>query len=69
MIEQKNFTEEGLAAVLTELLGDAAMLKSMAAAALGQGVPDAVRRLADLVEQLGRGEPVSAPLHIAQEDR
>ena len=69
MIEQKNFTEDGFAAVLTDLLGDAARLKSMAAAALGQGVPDAVVRLADLVEQLGRGEPVSVPLHIAQEDR
>jgi len=69
MIEQKNFTEDGFAAVLTDLLGDAAKLKSMATAALGQGVPDAVRRLADLVEQLGRGEPVAVPLHITQEDR
>ena len=69
MIEQKNFSDTGFATMLTALLGDASRLSAMAAAALGQGVPDAVGRLADLVEQLGRGEPVSGPLHITQEDR
>ena len=69
MIEQKNFTAETFATTLTELLGDVSRLSSMAGAALGQGVPDAVGRLADLVEQLGRGEAASGPLHITQEDR
>ena len=69
MVEQKNFTAESFATMLAALLGDTARLSAMAAAALGQGVPDAVVRLADLVEQLGRGEPASGPLHITQEDR
>ncbi|MGV8996701.1 MAG: undecaprenyldiphospho-muramoylpentapeptide beta-N-acetylglucosaminyltransferase [Parvibaculaceae bacterium] len=67
MIEQKNFTEDSLAAELTTLLGDAPRLQAAAHAALGQGAPDAVRRLADLVESLGRG--TSVPVQIAQETR
>lgn len=60
MIEQKDFSEEGFAARLGDLLGDSAKLATMARAALGQGAPDAVRRLADLVEGLGRGEFTAA---------
>ncbi|MES1991307.1 MAG: undecaprenyldiphospho-muramoylpentapeptide beta-N-acetylglucosaminyltransferase [Pseudomonadota bacterium] len=67
MIEQKNFTEESLAAELVKLLADAPRLQSAAKAALGQGAPDAVVRLADLVESLGRG--ASVPVQIAEESR
>ena len=56
MIEQKNFTEEALAERLQELLANPSALADAARAALRQGAPDAVRRLADLVEALGRGE-------------
>ena len=56
MIEQKNFSEEALSARLVALLADAATLANAAKAALAQGAPHAVRRLADLVEALGRGE-------------
>jgi UDP-N-acetylglucosamine--N-acetylmuramyl-(pentapeptide) pyrophosphoryl-undecaprenol N-acetylglucosamine transferase len=56
MIEQKNFTEDALSERLTALLNDATTLGSAAKAALAQGAPNAVRRLADLVELLGRGE-------------
>ncbi|MCE9650856.1 MAG: undecaprenyldiphospho-muramoylpentapeptide beta-N-acetylglucosaminyltransferase [Parvibaculum sp.] len=60
MIEQKNFTEDALSERLTALLNDATTLGSAAKAALAQGAPNAVRRLADLVELLGRGEFNSA---------
>ena len=56
MIEQRGFTEEALAARLQELFANPSALARSAQAALGQGTPDAVRRLADLVEILGRGE-------------
>jgi UDP-N-acetylglucosamine--N-acetylmuramyl-(pentapeptide) pyrophosphoryl-undecaprenol N-acetylglucosamine transferase len=56
MIEQKDFSVASFAARLVDLLGDSTQLAAMAHAALGQGAPDAVRRLADLVEELGRGE-------------
>ena len=56
MIEQKDFSEEVLAARLQDLLADPSTLIDAARAALRQGAPDAVRRLADLVEALGRGE-------------
>ena len=55
-VEQKNFTEEALANMLTSLLADPAQLTAAARAARAQGQPDAVRALADLVERLGRGE-------------
>ncbi|PKQ03621.1 MAG: undecaprenyldiphospho-muramoylpentapeptide beta-N-acetylglucosaminyltransferase [Alphaproteobacteria bacterium HGW-Alphaproteobacteria-11] len=55
-IEQRNFTEEALANMLTSLLADPAQLTAAARAARAQGQPDAVRALADLVERLGRGE-------------
>ena len=46
-----------LAAALSELLGDPAGLATMAAAARAIGVPDAVDRLADLVERHVRPDP------------
>ncbi|MEQ8269020.1 MAG: undecaprenyldiphospho-muramoylpentapeptide beta-N-acetylglucosaminyltransferase [Parvibaculum sp.] len=55
-VEQKNFTEEALANMLTSLLAAPAQLTAAARAAKAQGQPDAVRALADLVERLGRGE-------------
>jgi UDP-N-acetylglucosamine--N-acetylmuramyl-(pentapeptide) pyrophosphoryl-undecaprenol N-acetylglucosamine transferase len=55
-IEQKNFTEEALATMLTSLLADPSRLAAAARAAQAQGQPNAVRDLADLVERLGRGE-------------
>lgn len=56
MIEQKDFTEALLAARLATLLVDPEALARAAKSALGQGQPNAVRKLADLVEKLGRGE-------------
>jgi UDP-N-acetylglucosamine--N-acetylmuramyl-(pentapeptide) pyrophosphoryl-undecaprenol N-acetylglucosamine transferase len=56
-IEQKELTPERLASALSRLLGAPDMLAQAAAAAKRQGRPDAVVRLADLVEELvGRGE-------------
>jgi UDP-N-acetylglucosamine--N-acetylmuramyl-(pentapeptide) pyrophosphoryl-undecaprenol N-acetylglucosamine transferase len=63
MIEQKNFSEERLGGVLMEMFTDSNALAASARAALGQGAPDAVQRLADLVEALGRGEFKSAHAH------
>ncbi len=56
MIEQKDFTEEALAARLGELFAEPALLANAARAAKAKGQPNAVRSLADLVEALGRGE-------------
>ncbi|HUD51931.1 undecaprenyldiphospho-muramoylpentapeptide beta-N-acetylglucosaminyltransferase [Parvibaculum sp.] len=56
MIEQKNFTEGALAERLAALFADPDTLARAAKAALAQGQPNAVRKLADLVEMLGRGE-------------
>jgi UDP-N-acetylglucosamine--N-acetylmuramyl-(pentapeptide) pyrophosphoryl-undecaprenol N-acetylglucosamine transferase len=56
-IEQKELTPERLANALGRLLGSPHQLAEAAAAAKRQGRPDAVARLADLVEELvGRGE-------------
>lgn len=56
-IEQNDLTPERLAAALTRLLSSPQTLEAAAAAAKGQGRPDAVVRLADLVEELvGRKE-------------
>lgn len=60
-IEQKKFTEEALAELLTSLLADPARLAGAARAAKAQGQPNAVRALADLVERLGRGEFEALP--------
>jgi UDP-N-acetylglucosamine--N-acetylmuramyl-(pentapeptide) pyrophosphoryl-undecaprenol N-acetylglucosamine transferase len=55
-IEQKELTPERLANALSRLLGSPEGLAQAAAAAKSQGRPDAVSRLADLVEELvGRG--------------
>jgi len=56
MIEQKDFTEEALAARLAQLFATPAALEAAAKAAREKGQPGAVRALADLVEALGRGE-------------
>jgi UDP-N-acetylglucosamine--N-acetylmuramyl-(pentapeptide) pyrophosphoryl-undecaprenol N-acetylglucosamine transferase len=55
-LEQKNYTAGFLAEALAELLTSPGKLEEAAAAARSQGRPDAVTRLADLVEELvGRG--------------
>ena len=51
-IEQKDLTPERLASALGRLLGAPDVLVQAAAAAKRQGRPDAVARLADLVEEL-----------------
>ncbi|HEX5958922.1 MAG TPA: undecaprenyldiphospho-muramoylpentapeptide beta-N-acetylglucosaminyltransferase [Hyphomicrobiaceae bacterium] len=51
-LEQKNFTAEFLAKAVTDLLTNPDELAHAAAAAKAQGRPDAVTRLADLVEEL-----------------
>jgi len=56
MIEQKDFTEDAFARRIEQLFAAPADLVAAAAAAKGQGQPNAVRDLADLVEALGRGE-------------
>ena len=57
LIEQKELSPERLAAEIGRLAGDAPALVAAAAAAKAVGRPDAVARLADLVEELmaGRG--------------
>jgi len=56
-IEQKDLTPERLASAIARLLGAPDMLAQAAAAAKRQGRPDAVVRLADLVEELiGSGQ-------------
>jgi UDP-N-acetylglucosamine--N-acetylmuramyl-(pentapeptide) pyrophosphoryl-undecaprenol N-acetylglucosamine transferase len=51
-IEQKDLTPERLASELKRLTGDPAGLEKAARAAKSQGRPDAVKRLADLVQSL-----------------
>ena len=51
-IEQKDLTPERLAEALSRLLASPQVLSEAAAAAKRQGRPDAVARLADLVEEL-----------------
>jgi UDP-N-acetylglucosamine--N-acetylmuramyl-(pentapeptide) pyrophosphoryl-undecaprenol N-acetylglucosamine transferase len=51
-LEQQNYTPEFLAEALTDLLTSPDKLAKAAAAAKAQGRPDAVTRLADLVEEL-----------------
>jgi UDP-N-acetylglucosamine--N-acetylmuramyl-(pentapeptide) pyrophosphoryl-undecaprenol N-acetylglucosamine transferase len=59
-LEQKNYTPQFLAEALIELFASPSKLAKAAAAARAQGRPDAVTRLADVVEELvGRG-PQSA---------
>ena len=54
-IEQKDLTPERLAAQIERLAGAPDELAKAAGAAKAQGRPDAVARLADLVEELSRG--------------
>ncbi len=53
-IEQKSLTPDRLAREIERLAADPALLANAAAAAKSQGRPDAVRLLADLVEELVR---------------
>jgi UDP-N-acetylglucosamine--N-acetylmuramyl-(pentapeptide) pyrophosphoryl-undecaprenol N-acetylglucosamine transferase len=56
-IEQKELTPDRLASAITRLLSSPQVLEEAAAAAKSHGRPDAVVRLADMVEELvGRGE-------------
>jgi UDP-N-acetylglucosamine--N-acetylmuramyl-(pentapeptide) pyrophosphoryl-undecaprenol N-acetylglucosamine transferase len=59
-LEQKNYTPEFLAEALTDLLTSPDKLAEAAAAAKARGRPDAVTRLADLVEELVGHGPQSA---------
>jgi UDP-N-acetylglucosamine--N-acetylmuramyl-(pentapeptide) pyrophosphoryl-undecaprenol N-acetylglucosamine transferase len=59
-LEQNNYTPEFLAEALTDLLTSPDTLTKAAAAARAQGHPDAVTRLADLVEELVGRKPRSA---------
>jgi UDP-N-acetylglucosamine--N-acetylmuramyl-(pentapeptide) pyrophosphoryl-undecaprenol N-acetylglucosamine transferase len=54
-MEQQSLTPERLASELTRLMQAPTVLQSAAAAAKRQGRPDAVQRLADLVEELTTG--------------
>jgi UDP-N-acetylglucosamine--N-acetylmuramyl-(pentapeptide) pyrophosphoryl-undecaprenol N-acetylglucosamine transferase len=61
-IEQQNLTSERFARAIGDLLGSPDRLSNMAMAAKRQGRPDAVIRLADLVEELmGRPRPLRTP--------
>ena len=51
-IEQKDLTAERLALDLTKMAQDPEMLQNAAMAAKGVGMPDAVQRLGDLVEEV-----------------
>lgn len=59
-LEQKNYTREFLAEAVANLLTSPDALSEAAAAAKAQGRPDAVTRLADLVEELVGRAPGSA---------
>ncbi|MBM3568853.1 MAG: undecaprenyldiphospho-muramoylpentapeptide beta-N-acetylglucosaminyltransferase, partial [Alphaproteobacteria bacterium] len=54
IVRQSEFTSERVATLLAPLLGDGALLAERATKARAVGVPDAAKRLADLVERLGR---------------
>ena len=60
LIEQANFTPQRLAAEISRLAGDPQALISAAAAARATGRPDAVQRLADLVQELMAGGRLQA---------
>lgn len=66
MMEQGAFTPDLLAKDLEDLFGAPQRLAGMAAAALSQGKPDAVNRLADLVERVAAG---GTPLLPSGDDR
>jgi len=56
MIEQGDFTPTALRQLLDELFDVPGLLSVAAAKAKAEGKPDAVKRLADLVERVSRGE-------------
>lgn len=56
LMPQKGFTPESLATRLETLFTQAGTLSAAAACALAAGVPDAAKRLADLVEAVARPE-------------
>jgi UDP-N-acetylglucosamine--N-acetylmuramyl-(pentapeptide) pyrophosphoryl-undecaprenol N-acetylglucosamine transferase len=60
MVEQRDATPDRLAADLSELIGNPARLPAAAMAAKTAGRPDAVERLADLVERVAARQPVVA---------
>ena len=64
-LEQKTLTPEKLADDIARLCGDADGLAAMAAAARTQGRPDAVARLADLVEEIMGPRTAPASAHAA----
>jgi UDP-N-acetylglucosamine--N-acetylmuramyl-(pentapeptide) pyrophosphoryl-undecaprenol N-acetylglucosamine transferase len=59
MVEQRDMSPDTLAADLGELIGDPEQLATAAAAARSVGRPDAVERLADLVERVAAGKSVT----------
>ncbi len=67
-IEQATLTEAALARKLAALFAAPSSLAAAAKAALAQGQPRAVRRLADLVEALGRGELYRHPIADGDDD-
>jgi len=70
VMPQSGTDADALAAALTEILGDPALLARMAEAARGVGVPDAVERLADLVEsRAGLARPHGAAATTDQSAR
>ncbi len=60
MIEQKDMTPERLATDIAALIENPARLATAAKAARTIGRPDAVERLADLVEGVADGEPITS---------
>jgi UDP-N-acetylglucosamine--N-acetylmuramyl-(pentapeptide) pyrophosphoryl-undecaprenol N-acetylglucosamine transferase len=60
MIEQREMNPERLASDLTELIEHPEQLDAAAEAAKSIGKPDAVERLADLVERVAAGTPLPA---------
>jgi UDP-N-acetylglucosamine--N-acetylmuramyl-(pentapeptide) pyrophosphoryl-undecaprenol N-acetylglucosamine transferase len=60
MIEQKDMTPDRLASDLAGMIENPDRLKKAAAAARSLGRPDAVERLADLVERVAAGKPPNA---------
>ena len=64
MIEQRDLTEKVLADKLADLFSHPEMLNDAASAAKATGQPQAVTKLADLIEELGRGEFRRALSHV-----
>ena len=60
VIAQSHLSPEKLAKILRHAMDDPAKLAETARAAKATGKPDAAQRLADLVEGIAAGKPVSA---------